>query len=269
MGESTRLESWTSGDAYERFMGRWSLLVARDFIKSLGVGPAARWLDIGCGSGALARTALELASPAAVLGIDPSAGYVASARRLAADERAQFVQGDACALPCREGAFDAVVSGLVLNFIADPLLALTEMRRAARPGGVVAAYVWDYAEGMQMLRYFWDAAALADPEGGHLDEGERFPICRPDALSQSFQSAGFEGVTVRPLVAAMTFRDFDDFWSPFLGGQGAAPHYFAGLPETQRIILKERLADSLPRSPGGEIRLTARAWAAHGLAPEA
>ena len=239
--EPTPLESWTSGEAYERFMGRWSRLVAREFIAWLRAETGSRWLDIGCGSGALARTAIELASPAAVLGVDPSAGYVSTARRLAGDDRAQFTRGDACALPCSTAAFDIAVSGLVLNFIPDARLALAEMRRTVRPGGVVAAYLWDYADGMQMLRYFWDAAALVDPDGSPLDEGERFPICRPDSLGESFRSAGIEEVAVQPLVVATIFRDFDDYWDPFLGGQGAAPRYFSGLTEAQQTALKDRL----------------------------
>lgn len=263
--EPAPLESWTSGDAYEQFMGRWSRLIAREFVAWLGVDAGSRWLDIGCGSGALTRTVLELAFPAAVLGVEPSAGYASSALRLTADDRARFTQGDACSLPCRTGAFDAIVSGLVLNFVPDTAQALAEMRRAARPGGVVAVYVWDYAEGMEMLRYFWDAAAAVDPEGVPLDEGERFPICRPDELTGAFRSAGIEEVAVRPLVVATAFPDFDDYWTPFLGRQGAAPHYLAGLSEAQRTALRDRLSAALPNSPGGAIHLTARAWAARGI----
>jgi SAM-dependent methyltransferase len=265
MDESAPLENWTSGDAYERFMGRWSRLIAREFVGWLEVEAASRWLDIGCGSGALTRTILELTSPAAVLGVEPSAGYVSSARLLTDDRHAEFAQADASALPCRPGAFDAVVSGLVLNFIPDAGGALTEMRRALRPGGVVAAYVWDYAEGMELLRYFWDAAAFVDPEGTPLDEGERFPICRPDALAAAFRSAGFDAVAVQPIVVATSFRDFDDYWEPFLGRQGAAPAYLAGLPEARQTAIRDRLSAELPRSVDGAIHLTARAWAARGI----
>lgn len=247
-------------------MGRWSLLVARQFVSWLSVQPGSRWLDIGCGSGALTRIALQLASPAVVLGVEPSAGFVASAGRLTGDGRARFAQGDACSLPCAAGAFDVVVSGLVLNFVPDAAGALAEMGRTARPGGVVAAYVWDYAEGMEMLRYFWDAAAAVDPEGVPPDEGARFPICHPDALADGFRSAGIEEVIVRPLVVATMFRDFDDYWNPFLGGQGAAPAYVSRLTEGQRSALRDRLAEVLPKSTDGTIHLTARAWAARGFA---
>jgi hypothetical protein len=154
----------------------------------------------------------------------------------------------------------------VLNFVPDVSRALAEMRRALRPGGVVAAYVWDYAEGMQMLRYFWDAAVLPDPGGTPVDEGERFPLCRPDSLAERFRSAGIGEVTVQPLVVATNFRDFDDYWNPFLGGQGTAPAYVSRLAEPQRSALKDRLAAALPRSADGAIRLSARAWAVRGEA---
>ena len=267
--DPARLESWTSGDAYEQFMGRWSRLVAREFVVWLDEGAGSCWLDVGCGSGALTRTVLQLASPAAVLGLDPSAGFVRTARRLTADNRAQFTQGDATALPCGAQTFDVAVSGLVLNFVPDVLQALAEFRRVLRPGGIAAAYVWDYAEGMQMLRYFWDAAAAVDPGGVALDEGERFPLCRPDTLAETFRSAGLDDVTVRPLVVETGFRDFDDFWDPFLGGQGAAPVYLMGLSEAQQVAIKERLSATLPASADGAIRLTTRAWAARGLVAKA
>ncbi len=264
--EPTRLESWTSGDAYELFMGRWSRLVGIEFVAWLGVETGSRWLDIGCGSGPLTRIALEFASPAAVLGVDPSAGFVSSARRLTDDGRAEFAQGDACALPCRPGAFDAVVSGLVLNFIPDVSRALAEMRRTARPGGVVAAYIWDYAGGMQMLRAFWDAATSLNPSAVALDEGRRFPLCQPEPLAELFRSAGLGAVAVHPLDIQTTFRNFDDYWDPFLSGQGPAPGYVAALTEAQRSALKDRLSAELLKSPDGAIHLTARAWAARGLA---
>lgn len=117
-----------------------------------------------------------------------------------------------------------------------------------------------------MLRYFWDAAASVDPDGVPLDEGQRFPICRPDALQNAFRAAGIEEVTVRPLVVATTFRDFDDYWAPFLDRQGAAPHYLSLLSEAQTAALRQRLSADLPRSSDGTIRLAARAWAARGIA---
>lgn len=247
-------------------MGRWSRLLARKFLQWLAVAPGARWLDVGCGGGALTRTVLELASPVAVVGVDPSAAFLAASRDQTADHRALFLRGDASALPCADAVFDVAIAGLALNFFPDPLRGVAEMRRTARPGGVVAAYVWDYAGGMQMLRAFWDAATSLNPSAVALDEGRRFPLCQPEPLAELFRSAGLGAVAVHPLDIQTTFRNFDDYWDPFLSGQGPAPGYVAALTEAQRSALKDRLSAELLKSPDGAIHLTARAWAARGLA---
>jgi hypothetical protein len=138
------------------------------------------------------------------------------------------------------------------------------MVRVARPDGTVAAYVWDYASGMQLMRHFWDAAAALDPIAGDLDEGRRFPICRAEPLAQAFREAGLEEIQVRAIDVPTVFRDFADYWSPFLGAQGPAPSYVMSLDEPDRAALRERLRARLPTSPDGTIHLTARAWAARG-----
>ena len=257
---------WASGAAYEPYVGRWSRLVAREFLTWLAVPVASAWLDVGCGTGALSQTILEVASPATVAGIDPSEGYVAYARQQAADGRARFQVGDAQALPFDPATFDAVVSGLVLNFVPEPHRAVAEMLRVARPGGVVAAYVWDYAGKMELMRNFWDAAVTLDPWALELDEGRRFPLCRPDALLQLFEDAGLTRVEVRAIDVPTLFRDFDDFWSPFLGGQAPAPGYAMSLSDERRTALRERIRDHLPIAPDGSIHLVARAWAVQGKA---
>ena len=256
-------------EAYEPYIGRWSRLVAREFIAWLAVPPGRRWLDVGCGTGALSATIVSLADPAAVLGVDPSPGFVAYARTTVADPRASFEVGDARSLPAPDGAFDAVVAGLVLNFVPAPdqAVAVAEMRRAARPGGVVGAYVWDYAGGMQMTRRFWDAAVALDPAARDLDQARRFPLCAPDPLAALFRDAGLANVEVRAIDVPTVFRDFDDFWTPYLGGQGPAPAYVMSLGEDRRIVLRDRLRSSLPFAPDGSIHLIARAWAARAVAP--
>jgi hypothetical protein len=138
------------------------------------------------------------------------------------------------------------------------------MRRVAAPSGTVAAYVWDYAEGMRLMRAFWDAAAALDPAAASLDEGRRFPLCRPEPLARLFAAAGLREVATRAIDVPTVFRDFDDYWDPFLGGQGPAPAYCVGLAEDARTALRERLRTSLPVAPDGRIRLTARAWAVRG-----
>ena len=263
-GAARPAEVWASGAAYEPYVGRWSRLVAREFLAWLAVPPGSRWLDVGCGTGALAETILAVASPAAVVGIDPSAGYVAYARERVRDERAGFEVGDARALPYPDASYDAVVSGLVLNFVPDPARAAGELARVARPGGVVAAYVWDYAGEMQLMRHFWDAAAALDPAVRDLDEGRRFPLCQPEPLARIFRGAGLADVATRAIDVPTHFRDFDDYWSPFLGGQAPAPRYAMSLSEERRAALRERLRAALPTEPDGAIRLLARAWAVRG-----
>lgn len=263
--------AWDSADAYEAYVGRWSRPVARAFLAWLDVPRGGRWLDVGCGTGALTRAIVEAARPVDLLAIDPSPAYVATAREQVVASNAAFKIGDARALPVPDGAYDAVVSGLVLNFVpaADQPGAVAEMRRAARPGGTAAAYVWDYAGDMQMMRRFWDAAIALDPDAKDRDEGRRSPICNPDPLVELFRGAGLDDVTVRAIDVVTRFRDFDDFWSPFLGGQGSAPGYVMSLDDDHRAAIRDRLRATLPFRPDGSIDLIARAWAVRGLAPSA
>ena len=184
------------------------------------------------------------------MGIDPSADYVAYARGHVPDPRAHFEVGDARAMPFAPAAFDGVVSGLVLNFVPDPAAAVAEMARVSRPGGVVAAYVWDYSVGMELMRRFWDAAVALDPAARELDEGRRFgAICRPESLAGLFRDAGLRRVETRAVDVPTLFRDFDDYWTPFLGGQGPAPGYAMALSEDRRAALRERLRADLPIAP--------------------
>jgi SAM-dependent methyltransferase len=257
---------WAVGSAYEGYIGRWSRLVAREFLAWLAVPAGRRWLDVGCGTGALTRTVLEHGAPSTIVGIDASAGFVDHARGLVSDPRASFQVGDAQALPFENASFDAAVSGLVLNFVPDPALMLGGMRRVVKPGGLAAVYVWDYAGEMQLMRYFWDVAAELDPAARDLAEGLRFPLCRPGPLAELARAAGLDEVETRPLDVSTTFRDFDDYWTPFLGGQGPAPAYCMSLSEDRRAALRERIRAALPIRPDGSVALIARAWAVKGRA---
>jgi SAM-dependent methyltransferase len=258
---------WALGAAYESYVGRWSRPIARELLRWLAVPPHSRWLDVGCGSGALVEEILEHASPGAVLGVDRSEGFVAHARSRVTDPRAAFEVGDARALPVESGAFDAVVSGLVLNFVAQPERMVAEMVRAGRPGSAIALYVWDYAAGMELVRRFWDAARALDPAAAALDEAVRFPGCAPAPLEALFAAAGVSAIGTRAIDVPTRFRDFDDCWSPFLGGQGPAPTYAMSLPEDRRATLREALRASLPIAADGSIPLSARAWAVRGTRP--
>jgi SAM-dependent methyltransferase len=259
--------SWADGNRYEAYVGRWSRPVARRFVAELGVPPGRRWLDVGCGTGVLTRTVLDLAEPSAVRGIDRSTAFVRHAAAHVPDPRAVFSAGDAAALPLADGSADAVVSGLVLNFLPDPSAAVAEWRRVAVPGAVVAAYVWDYAGGMQLMRAFWDAAALIDPDGAGLDEGARFPVCAPEPLRRVFIGAGLEEVVTGAVDVPTVFADFDDYWQPFLGGTGHAPAYLATVAEEVRTGIGDELRHTLPARDDGSIALTARAWTVRGRVP--
>jgi SAM-dependent methyltransferase len=254
---------WSGGDAYERYVGRWSRMVAGEFVAWLALPVGARCVDVGCGTGALGTTLLA-AGTGEMLGLDRSPGYLAAALDRTHDPCARFAVADAQALPVRGGRFDAALSGLVLNFVPHPERMLAEMARVVRPGGVVSVYLWDYASGMEPIRRFWDAAVALDPAAAALDEGARFPLCTRPALAGLFEGAGLGEVEVRAIDVPAVFRDFDDYWTPFLSGEGPAPGYCAALAEDRREALRESLRRMLPAAPDGSIALTARAWAARG-----
>jgi len=260
-------DTWERGSPYERYVGRWSRLVAPPFLAWLGAPARKRWLDVGCGTGALCATILDQCAPAAVTGIEPSAGFLATARANLG-ERAALKEGSATAIPLKDATVDVVVSGLVLNFVAEPRAAMAEMIRVITPGGAIAAYVWDYAGKMELMRIFWDAAVALDPEAARQDEGVRFALCRPERLSALFAEAGLADVRTTTIDIDTPFANFDEYWQPFEGGQGPAPAYAMSLDETARLRLRERIRERIPASTDGTIALTARAWAVRGvLAP--
>jgi SAM-dependent methyltransferase len=255
---------WAGAASYEAYVGRWSRAVAPRFLAWLEVPPGRAWLDVGCGTGAVTAAVLDSCSPASVVGVDPSPAFLASARAHVPDDRAAFRAGDAQALPLDDASVDVAVSGLVLNFVPNRAAALAEMRRVVRAGGTVAAYVWDYADGMQLIRSFWDAAVELDPAARDLDEGRRFGDCRPEPLRDLLHGAGFGDVVVEGVVVPTVFTDVDDYWAPFLGGTGPAPAYVASLGEEQRSALRDVLGARLVPASDGSIRLSARAWAVRG-----
>jgi SAM-dependent methyltransferase len=259
-------DSWDDGLAYDQYMGRWSRTIAAQFVGWLGVPHGGAWLDFGCGTGALSQTVLSTASPRLVIGCDRSPAYAAFAAAQDSDPRLTFVVAELPDLPGIDGGFDAVVSGLVLNFLPVPLDGLAAMAARTRRGGVVAAYVWDYGEGMGALRRFWDAASELDPTAALLDEGVQFPVCRRESFEQLFNQVGVRNVVFRSLEIPTVFRDFDDYWAPFLSGQGPAPGYVMQLPAKRRDQLRDLIRSRLPIRDDGTIRLSARAWAAMGIA---
>lgn len=238
--------------------------MAADFLRWLDLPTGSRWLDVGSGTGALTEAVLSSCAPAEVVGIEPSAAFREHAAAVVTDRRASFRAGDAHSLPVDDAAFDAAVSGLMLNFVPDQPRAMAEMRRAVRPGGAVAAYVWDYAAGMTLLETFWDAAVSLAPSAAAWDERARFEGCRPDPLRHLFTDAGLHDIDVEGIVVPLDFAGFGDYWTPFLRGTGPAAAYTATLDDAGRAALEEALRARLPVDDDGSIHLTARAWAVRG-----
>jgi SAM-dependent methyltransferase len=237
--------------------------VAPVFLAWLARPPGQRWLDVGCGTGALAEAILLHCAPACVTGVDPSRGFLARAREQL-QGRVVFHQCSAAVMALPDGCMDATVSALVLNFVPDPAAALREMVRVTADGGVLAVYVWDYAGRMELMRHFWDCAASLDPAAAALDEGTRFPLCRPEALAAAFTGAGLATVDAVAIEVPTVFDSFEAYWTPFLGGAGPAPAYVTSLADGPREELRALLRQRLPARADGSIALVARAWAVRG-----
>jgi SAM-dependent methyltransferase len=259
---------FSESEAYERFMGCWSRKLAPSFLKLSGLENGDSVLDVGSGTGALAEAVLVESELSRVVGVDPSNAYVAYAQSRTDNDRATFEVGDAQELRFADGTFDKTMSLLVINFIPDPHKALNEMMRVTRVGGVAVAAVWDYDHGMEMLRVFWDEAVALDPLAELRDE-RHMPFCRSGELADLWRDQGLVEVREEALVIPMEFQSFEDFWLPFLEGQGPAGTYVVTLDEGERLKLKERLRQRLDvESTSGPIELSARAWVVRGLIPE-
>lgn len=258
---------FTMGANYERYMGRWSRLVAPGYIKFAGVKNGERVLDVGTGTGALA-SALESALPASdIVGIDPSAGFIGMAKQSAKTPRARFEIGDAQALAFKDKSFDHTMSLLVMNFVPDHLKAIGEMRRVTRPRGSISACVWDYNEGMQSLRYFWDEVVALDPAMEPKDE-RHMKLSREGQLGDLWKRAGLVNVQERPLVIEQAFSSFEDYWGPFLTGTGPGGAYVVSLTPERRAQLEARLRTRLlDKRNDGAFALKARVWCVRGEVP--
>jgi len=257
-------DTWERGNAYERYVGRWSRCVAPLFLSWLRISPGRTWLDVGCGTGALCAAILDGCSPSSVTGVEPSEGFLTTARNALAG-RATFIRGTATSIPLGDQITDVVVSGLVLNFVPDVGAALTEMARVLIKGGVLGGYVWDYSDKMELVRHFWDAAVELDPDSAKLHEGVRFPLCKSKALLAILDDAGLRTPQVEAIDVPTVFPNFDDYWSPFLGGQGPAPAYAMSLSEAARTRLRDRVRQRLPVASDGSISMVARAWGFRAL----
>jgi SAM-dependent methyltransferase len=264
--ENSALDKWTNAALYESYVGRWSRLVAFEFIRWIDRSNNLVWLDAGCGTGALSETILKLKYPDKIIGIDPSESHVQFVKAyFINNDRVTFLVSDAANLPASDNTVDVIISGLVLNFIADLKKAFGEFKRVCRKNGMICAYVWDYAGKMEMMRYFWEAARSLSEDAYQKDEGVRFPVCNQVSLELLFRSEGLSDVETTFIDIPTVFKDFDDFWKPFLSGQGPAPGYCMSLSEASREKLKTKILESLPIEKDGSIHLIARAIGIKGI----
>ena len=247
-----------ASDAYEAFMGRWSRLLSAPFADFAGVVTGMRVVDVGCGTGALTDELLRRVGPRAVSAVDPSATFGTALRGRHPD--IDLREASAERLPFDDGVFDAALAQLVVHFMPDPLAGLAEMRRVTRPGGVVAACVWDYAGDRGPLGVFWDAVHAIWPDA--TGEGS-LAGTRDGHLVELLEGAGLQQVMQTVLWASIEHPTFDAWWLPFTQGAGPAGAFVAGLgPDDQARLRRE----CERRLSGGPITVTAAAWAARGVA---
>jgi SAM-dependent methyltransferase len=259
----------SSGDGYELQMGRWSRRLAEPFLDFCGVQDGEAILDAGCGTGALTSALAQRTRTSRITAIDYSAIYVGHARQQNNDPRVQFDVGDICALPYDSASFDRVLSLLVLHFVPQTEKAVAELRRVARPGGTVAAAVWDARGGLVANRIFFDAAAALE-ENGNERRARNFtrPMTRPGELASAWRSAGFTDVLDTMLTIRMEFSSFDDYWTPYLGKDGPGPEYMATLDAAQQRRLHDVVrAAYLDGEADGPRSYAATAWVVAGKAP--
>lgn len=254
---------WGGGD-YDFMMGRWSQLMAPLLVQFAEIQDGEKVLDVGCGTGSLTRALLDAGPAVQVTGIDGSDQYVEIGRKNVDSGRANLEQGDAQSLPYADDSFDKCVSLLVMNFIPDAAKAVNEMKRVTRPGGTITAAVWDYGDGMEMLRHLWDEASSIDEDAVAKHEGN-MPLCRKGELAALWTENGLSEVSDTGLTIQMDFASFEDYWAPFLTGVGPSGSYVSGLGTQDQHVLKERLNQKLSNGDSNApISLSARAWAVRG-----
>ncbi|MFW9930100.1 MAG: class I SAM-dependent methyltransferase [Candidatus Thorarchaeota archaeon] len=257
--------NWNNTALYNEFMGKWSKLVAQQFISWLGTDHTIfrkSWIDIGCGTGALTFEIVKLTNPIRVIGIDPSLNYLPKIKHL---PNVSFEVGSSTQIPAMTESFDFVVSGLALNFMSDIDASLKEMLRVLKSNGILALYVWDYSEQMEFLRIFWDTAMEIKSEAKFLDEGGIFPICKKSALLKLFTNNHLKAIDIKEIIIETNFINFDSYWNPFLGGQGPAGSFLLSLNESEKNLLRRKLISKISKANDEPIKLKARSFAIQGI----
>ncbi|MFO1090771.1 MAG: class I SAM-dependent methyltransferase [Hyphomicrobiales bacterium] len=255
-------------DGYEQLMGRWSRRLAPLFIDFAQVPRNAAVLDVGCGTGSLALTLADDPSIARIDGIDFSEVFVAAAKERTNDPRISFRQGDACALPYADGSYDCALAMLVLHFIPEPRKAVEEMRRVVKPGGVVAATVWDHLGGMSGMRMMWDTVAMLNEAGRAARHRYLFqPMMRPGELRACFEASGLRDVEETSLIVRFDYASFDDYWAPIAAGEGPLGRYMTTLDAAEQAKAEAAVRDAYAGGePDGPRSFAGIAWAARGTA---
>jgi SAM-dependent methyltransferase len=253
-----------AAEAYDRHIGRYGSALAVGLISAAGLRPGQSALDVGCGPGALTAALAEMLGANRVAAVDPSEPFAHACASRVPGVRVEVAAAEA--LPFAGASFDAALSQLVVNFMTDAPAGVGEMRRVTGPGGTVASAVWDYADGMTLLRRFWDAAVALDPAAASLDEGRSMPYCRPEDLERLWRGAGLQDVETSGLIVEAAYSGFDDLWQPLESGVGPSGAYAAALKPERRARLREELRVRLGAGDG-PFRLAARAWCVTGRVP--
>lgn len=260
-----------SADGYEQLMGRWSRQLAPLFIDFAGIADGERVLDVGCGTGSLTFALPRAADLGDIVAIDFSPVFVEAARRANSDPRIKVQQADACALPFADASFDRALALLVLHFVPEAGKAVAEMRRVTRPGGVVAAAVWDHFGGLPGMRMVLDTAAMLDENAEQMRGRYCFqPMMQPGEMVQSFRAHGLEKVEQTSLMIRMDYQSFEDFWQPISAGEGPLGKYVGALDSGQRVKVDAAVkAAYRAGQPDGPRSFAAVAWACRGVVPGA
>jgi len=256
------------GEGYELYMGRWSRLLVPSYAAFARVEDGQRILDVGTGTGTVALSLENTLPRSEIVGLDPSAAFIDHARKNARSSRVKFAVGDAQDLGYGDASFDHAMALLVMNFVPDQGKAVAEMKRVTRPDGIVSACVWDYGDGMESLRLFWDEAVTLDPNASSKHE-RNMKLSRSGELGALWRQAGLSDVRETSLVIDQAFSSFGDYWAPFLKGTGPGGAHVGALSEERRADLEARLRRRLLGDQyDGPFTLKARAWCVRGHVPK-